>query len=254
MFESRNQSGPVEYGRSSWERTAVVESGWVAQFVSRTYAWMVMGLGVTAAVSAALLSSERLLGFFLSRSPLFLGLLLFQLGLVMSLSAFAQRISPLLLRVGFFTYAALNGIVLTPLSLIYTGESIAQVFLLAAGMFGALALYGSVTRRDLTPVGSFFAMGLLGLIGISVINLFVQSSALSLGLSLAGVLIFAGLTAYDAQRIRALALLYAQQSGSRMEQEEEAARGSLFAALGLYLNFINLFLHLLKLLGNRRRS
>jgi FtsH-binding integral membrane protein len=179
---------------------------------------------------------------------IFYGAMIAEVVLVMALSAAMTRISASTAMLGFLAYSALNGVTLSMIFLIYTMTSIGQVFMISAGMFGGLALYGTVTKKDLTGIGTFVGMGLWGLILVGLVNMFVQSQSLSLGLSAAGVLIFSGLTAYDAQRIRSMAYQYAS-TGARSEDE---SKGAIFGALTLYLNFINLFLSLLRLFGNRR--
>lgn len=237
MFESRVLSGP--------DRQLAV-----SQFINRTYGWMFVGLLVTAAVSFLVASSESAT-MTLARNPgLLYGLMFAELGVVLGLSFASRRISASVATLGFLFYAALNGVTFSLLLHVYTLASISQVFLITAGMFGGMALYGTVTRRDLTAMGSFFAMGLIGFMLVMVVNIFVRSSALDMGLSLAGVLIFTGLAAWDAQKIKAIAHAYADQGlGSEMIQKQ-----AIFGALALYLDFINLFLSLLRLMGNRSRD
>lgn len=220
----------------------------ISRFISNTYGWMAVGLMVTGFVSYWVASSEAAIQMIIENRMLFYGLLITQLAIVMGLSASYQRLSSTAAIAGFLAYSALNGVTFSLIFLIYTASSIGQVFFLSAGMFGGLALFGTVTKRDLSGVGSFVGMGLWGLILVGLFNIFFQSESLSLGLSLAGVIIFSGLTAYDAQRIRSMAYYYA---GTGMSSSDEG-KGAIFGALSLYLNFINLFLSLLRLLGNRR--
>lgn len=236
------------YGRSTMR--APSQQIAISRFVSRTYGWMFLGLMLTSFVSFAVVSSESALQLFLGNPIVFYGTLILEFVLVLGLTAAYTRLSSTAATLGFLAYSALNGITLSSIFMMYTMTSIGQVFLISAGMFGGLSLFGTITKRDLTGMGAFFGMGIWGLILVGVVNLFVRSESLSLGMSAAGVLIFSGLTAYDAQRIRSLAYSYATGGGTYSDSEQ--GKGAVFAALSLYLNFINLFLNLLRLLGNRR--
>ena len=203
---------------------------------------------ITAGVSLTMVSSEMLVRTVLSNSAIMIGAIIVEFALVMALSAAMPRLSSATALLGFFAYAALNGITFSTIFLVYTGQSIGQVFLISAGMFGGLALFGTATKRDLSAMGTFFMMGLFGMILVGLVNLFMQSAALSFGISLIGVIVFSGLTAYDAQRIKSMAYQYSGgQTGSEMEK-----KGAVFGALSLYLNFVNLFLSLLRLFGRRQ--
>lgn len=177
-------------------------------------------------------------------SPLKWVVLFSPLGLVLLMSFGVNKLSVFALQATFWVYAALMGLSLSSIFMIYTGESIARVFFISAAMFGSLSLYGYTTKRDLGPVGKFLFMGLIGIIIASVVNLFVASSMLSFVVSVIGVLVFAGLTAYDTQRIKEQ---YYEGHG-----EETLAKLSLMGALTLYLDFINLFLMMLRLFGSSR--
>lgn len=219
----------------------------VSRFVSRTYGWMFLGLMVTGLVAYMLASSEAAIQTIFQNSWMMMGVIIAQLAVVMGLTFAYQRLSAAAATAGFLLYSALTGVTFAVVFLLYTMSSIGSVFMITAGMFGGLALFGTVTKKDLTGIGAFVGMGLWGLILIGLVNMFVQSNSLSLGLAAASVLIFAGLTAYDAQRIRALAYQYAL-NGDRSEGD----KGAIFGALMLYLNFINLFWSLLRLFGERR--
>lgn len=169
------------------------------------------------------------------------------LGLVMFLSFGLQRMSLVTAQLSYWAYAAIMGLSLSTIFLIYTGQSIASVFFITAGTFGGMSFYGYTTKRDLSGLGSLLMMGLLGVIIASVVNMFLKSSALQFGLSVVGVLVFVGLTAYDTQKLK---LLYA----SLTEKTEGAGKIVILGALTLYLDFINLFLQLLYLFGDRRKS
>ncbi len=183
------------------------------------------------------------LGVTLYGSPLKWIVMLAPLGMVMWLSFRIQSMSAASARTMFMVYAAVMGISLSSIFLVYTGASIARVFFITAASFGALSLFGYTTRKDLSGWGSFLFMGLIGIIIASLVNIFLASSALQFAISVIGVLIFAGLTAYDTQQIKEM--YYDGDSG------EVATKKSVMGALRLYLDFINLFLMLLQLFGNR---
>ncbi len=227
----------------------------VSQFMSRTYGWMFLGLSLTGIISYGMASSDLAFQLMMEHRGVFMGALIVEVVLVMALTAAFPRLSATTATLGFLAYSALNGVTLSLVFLAYTMASVTQVFMITAGMFGGLALFGTVTKKDLTGIGSFVGMGLWGLILVGLVNLFVQSEALSMGMSAAGVLIFSGLTAYHAQTIRSMAYQYTSaESGYGSGLSDEANKGAIFGALTLYLNFINLFLNLLRLFGNRRDS
>jgi FtsH-binding integral membrane protein len=210
-------------------------------YMLRIYNCMAAGVGVTALVGWL---TYQLMGPALLQSPLMWVLILAPLGLVFFLSARINTLSADTARLLFFVYAALVGISLSILLHIYTSSSITRVFFIAAAMFGALSLFGYSTRRDLSGVGSFLFMGLIGIIVASLANIFLRSTGLDWLISIIGVGVFAGLTAYDTQRIKAMY--------DSSDDETATGRKSVIAALSLYLNFINLFMMLLRLLGGRR--
>jgi FtsH-binding integral membrane protein len=171
-------------------------------------------------------------------------LLIGQVGLVLWLSLRIESMNLSTAKSVFWAYAALNGLTFAVILLAYTGESVARVFFITAASFGALSLYGYTTKRDLTAFASFLFIGLIGLFLASIVNIFMNSGPLAFAISAIGVLIFAGLTAYDTQKIR---LMYDTRDGT-----EIAAKKSIMGALTLYLDFINLFIYLLRFLGDRR--
>ncbi len=177
-------------------------------------------------------------------SPLKWAVILSPLALVMVMSFGLNKLSLFALQATFWVYAGLMGLSLSSIFLMYTGESIAKVFFISAGMFGGLSLFGYTTKKDLGPVGKFMFMGLIGILIASVVNIFMASSMMSFVISVIGVVVFAGLTAYDTQKIKEL--YYAGYG------EEQTAKLSLMGALSLYLDFINLFMMLLRLFGNSR--
>jgi FtsH-binding integral membrane protein len=220
---------------------AVALDAGLRHYMLRIYNYMAAGVGVTAVVAWL---TYRLTGPALLHSPLMWVFILAPLALVFFLSARINTLSATAARTLFFVYAALVGVSLSTLLHVYTSYSITRVFFIAAGMFGAISIFGYTTRRDLSGFGTFLFMGLIGIIIASVVNLFLRSTQLDWLISVIGVGVFAGLTAYDTQRIKAMY--------DRADNELSAARKSIIAALSLYLNFINLFLMMLRLAGGRR--
>lgn len=219
-----------------------VESARVAAFLRGVYWWMFGGLAVTALVAVAVASSPAAVST-LARTPLlFFGIIIAELVLVVYLSARVAKLAPSTAGTLFLAYSALNGVTFSLILLAYTQASVANAFFVTAGMFGALAFYGSVTKRDLSGVGRFMFMGLIGLVIAGIVNIFMRSDAMQFVMGVVGVLVFSGLTAYDNQRLRAMALEL---------QGERADTYAVVGALSLYLNFVNLFLSLLRLFGRR---
>jgi len=213
-------------------------------FLRSVYGWMCAGLAITALVAYSIASTPGLVQTLVTNRLLFLGLFVAQIGLVFYLSARVDRIAPGTATLLFIGYAALTGVTLSIIVIAYTGASIATTFVVTAGMFGALALYGTTTTRSLAGAGQFFFMGLIGLILASIVGMFWHSPALQFLISVVGVIVFTGLTAWDAQRLKQMAAaLPAGQVGSY----------AILGALSLYLNFINLFLFMLRFMGGRRQ-
>jgi FtsH-binding integral membrane protein len=215
----------------------------VSAFLSKVYGWMCIGLGITAAVAYLVAGSPALIGALTGNQLVFFGLILVELGLVFFLSARVQSLEPGTAAGLFVAYAALNGVTLAVILLVYTGASIATTFVVTGAMFGALAFYGTTTRRSLAGVGQFFFMGLIGLVLASIVGLFWRNDALQFLITVVGVIVFTGLTAWDAQRLKQMALELPEGQGSAY---------AVVGALSLYLNFVNLFLMLLRLQGGRR--
>ena len=216
----------------------------VTAFLRAVYGWMCAGLVVTGVVAYLVASSPALLHALLANYMLVIGLFIGQLALVFFLSARAHTLAPGTATAVFLGYAGLTGVTLSVLVIAYTGASIATTFLVTAGMFGALAFYGTTTSRSLAGVGQFAFMGLIGLILASIVGFFWHSDALQFLISVVGVIVFTGLTAWDAQRLKQMALDVPRESlGSY----------AIVGALALYLNFLNLFLFLLRFLGDRRQ-
>jgi len=215
----------------------------VSAFLRAVYGWMCVGLGVTAVVAYAITASPAVVQTIASNHLLFLGALAVELGLVFYLSARVQSLAPNAAMLLFLLYSGLNGVTLSVVLLAYTGASIATTFVVTAGMFGALAAFGSTTKRSLAGAGQFFFMGLVGLILASILGLFWHSDALQFLISVVGVIVFTGLTAWDAQRLKHMATEL---------PEGRSGAYAIVGALSLYLNFINLFLILLRFTGGRR--
>ncbi len=211
------------------------------RFMAAVYRWMTFGLALTALVAFSVASSEEALQLILGNRLVFFGLILAELGLVVALSAAATRMSPATAGGLFLLYSALNGATLSVVLLVYTGASVAMAFVSTAGTFAAMSIYATVTRKDLSSWGSFLFMGLIGVVIASVVNLFLHSSMVTFVVSCMSVVVFTGLTAYDTQKLR----VFARAGG---------ATGSMAVngALALYLDFVNIFLALLRLFGSRR--
>ncbi|MEW6422143.1 MAG: Bax inhibitor-1/YccA family protein [Deinococcota bacterium] len=218
--------------------TATRTENLVRTFMARTYSWMAAGLALTAGIAYLTAQNEGLAAQVMS---LRLPLVLAQLALVFVLSLAAQRLSSAVAGLLFIAYAALTGLTFSSLLMAYSPNAVTAAFLTTAGTFGAMSVAGLVIKRDLSALGRFFLFAVLGLLIAMLVNLFVVSSALTLGISIVGVLLFAGLTAYDTQMLRNLAL-----SGLQGEMAERAA---INGALALYLDFINMFLFILRLFG-----
>jgi FtsH-binding integral membrane protein len=229
--------------QSAFEATAVGASERITAFLQKVYGWMFVGLAISAGTAFAVATTEA--GRALIRNPIvFFGSILVELGLVFYLSARVAKMKPDTAAILFIVYSALNGFTLSLVLMAYTPASLATTFLVAAGMFGGMALWGTTTKRSLAGAGQFFFMGLIGIILASLAQLFFRSPALNFVISVVGVIVFTGLAAYDAQRMKAMALAV-----------PEGKAGGSFAvvgALSLYLDFVNLFLFLLRFLGGRR--
>jgi FtsH-binding integral membrane protein len=214
----------------------------VSAFLSAVYGWMGAGLAITA-LTAWFVASTDLALVIATNRLLFWAIVIAQLGIVFALSARVEKLAPSTASLLFIVYSGLTGVTLSFILLVYTGASIASTFVVTAAMFGALALYGTVTHRDLQGARQFLFMGLTGVVVASLVNIFWQNDGLQFVISFIGVIVFTGLTAYDAQRLRNMALaLPSGQTGSY----------AIVGALALYLDFINLFLMLLRFMGNRR--
>ena len=250
---------PYEQNRSAWGTTATraqveVDQG-LRAFMLGVYNNMVLGLAVTGLVALGTFMLATTTGVngrmaltpfgqAIYLSPLKWAVILAPLAFVFFFSFRMEQMTSATARMVFLLFAAVMGLSLSSIFVVFTGQSITQVFFITAAAFGALSLYGYTTKRSLSAMGSFLIMGLFGLIIASLVNLFMQSSALAFAVSVIGVLVFAGLTAWDTQRLKEM-YVYGNMDG------ETAAKASIFGALSLYLNFINMFQMLLSLFGTR---
>ncbi len=239
-------------------QTAVLDVG-LRAYMLRVYNWMASGLLLTGVVAYAIAHTSAINACYpLVQTPngmmhqatgLAFIAMLAPLAFVLALSFGINRMSRTTVQTLFWVFAAAMGASLTSIFLIYSGQSIVLVFFISAATFGAMSLYGYTTRTDLSRFGSFLFMGLIGVIIASVVNIWVGSSALQFAVSVIGVLVFTGLTAWDTQRIKADYVQFAYAEGGDL-----AAKRSVYDALSLYLNFINLFLLLLQIMGNRNSN
>ncbi|MFP4040314.1 MAG: Bax inhibitor-1/YccA family protein [Desulfosudaceae bacterium] len=224
----------------------------VNNFIRSTYNWMAIGLALTGVIAVYVAGViENMVATnpaaFQRIQPLFFVLIIAELGLVFYLSARIQKIEAKTATALFVIYAMLNGVTLSFIFMAYTASSIASTFFVCAAMFGAVSVYGMVTKKDLTGLGQFMFMGLIGIIIATVVNLFVQSSALAMIVSYLGVFVFVGLTAYDTQQLKNMALSQPEGLDAGVVR-----KGAIMGALKLYLDFINMFLFLLHILGVAR--
>ncbi|MGR0480323.1 MAG: Bax inhibitor-1/YccA family protein [Candidatus Electronema sp. V4] len=234
-METKYATGAVAAAKARQEASTV--------FLAKVFNWMAAGLGLTGIVAWLTAST----GLFYTLRPLFLPLVLVELGLVFYLSARIEKIKATTAAALFFGYAFLNGLTLSVIFLAYSGASIASTFVITAAMFFAMSVYGLVTKRDLSGMGAFMFMGLIGIIIASIVNIFLASSVLYWAISMIGVLVFVGLTAYDVQKIKEMG-----EQGIMSQGHEAVQKGAVIGALALYLDFINLFLMLLRFFGGSR--
>lgn len=235
---------------NSYDRTeqydnnpASVDSGYVARYMTKVYGWMFAGLAVTALVALLVANTPALINIFFSSRLAVFGLMLVQIMLVGYLVLRIRKMSAATATAVFIGYSALTGITFSAILVTFSISSIFTVFAITAGTFGIMTVVGYVTKQDLTSFGRIMMMGLVGIILASIVNFFVGSSTLDWIISYVGVAVFVGLIAYDTQKIKAYALL---------DNEEDRKKGAIMGALALYLDFINLFLFLLRLFGDRR--
>lgn len=238
-LDFRNYSSSIE-----GERQASVTPAF-SLLMRKVYMWMTFALVITGFTAYLVASSETLLMTIFSNQIIFWGLVIAEFALVVGLSAAINRLSLTTATLMFVLYSVINGATLSFLLLAFTSSSVVNVFLITAGTFAAMAAFGYFTKTDLTSWGKYLFMALIGLIIASVVNIFTKSSGLEMILNYLGVLIFVGLTAYDSQKIKQM-MLQAMDSG------EQAQKIALIGALSLYLDFINLFIYLLRIFGSKR--
>jgi FtsH-binding integral membrane protein len=219
----------------------------VNDFVRSVYNWMCIGLALTGFIAFYVSGSETVLQFVFGNRMVFFALILVELGLVFSISGMVNRMSAGTATALFVLYSALNGVTLSFIFLVYARASIVSTFFICSATFLGCSIYGWTTKKDLTSWGGFLMMGLIGIIIASLVNMFIRSSAMSMVVSYIGVIVFVGLTAYDTQKLKNMALT--QPAGL---ESAVIRKGAILGALSLYLDFINLFLMLLRIFGGSR--
>ena len=229
------RSGAIVQGRSGLQT-----------YMAQVYGWMTVGLLLTAFIAWFAANTPAVMMFVFSSKITFFGLIIAQLGLVFVLSGMVQRLSAGMATTLFMLYSALTGLTLSSIFLVYTYSSIASTFVVAGGMFGVMSLYGYTTKRDLSGFGNMLFMALIGILLASLVNFWLKSEALMWAVTYIGVIVFVGLTAYDTQKLKNI--------GEQIDVRDASTlrKYSILGALTLYLDFINLFLMLLPIFGNRR--
>lgn len=222
-----------------------VESTLAGAMMRKVYLWMTMALAISGLTAYYAAGSHAFMSALVANRFAFIMLFVIELGLVIGLSAAIDRLSALTATIMFLIYSVVNGATLSVIFLAYEMGSIANMFFITAGTFAAMALFGTVTKRDLSKLGSYLYMALFGLIIAGVVNVFLHSARFDYIVSIVGVLVFTGLTAYDVQKIRSMIF-------TAGEDEELSTKVAIIGALTLYLDFVNLFLYLLRLGGNRK--
>lgn len=235
MNQTQNYTGAVDASFSTAE---------TRKFLLSVYNWMAMGLAITGVIAYGV-SKSSFVEAMATNPILLIVIVLLQLGVVMGLTFAINKIPAGAAIGGFFLYSALTGLTMSLIFLVYTGSSIASTFFVCAGMFGAVSAFGYFTKTDLSKFGSFFFMALIGLILASVVNIFLKSTMMNYIISYAGVLIFVGLTAYDTQKIK-------KMSQSTNIDTDQGKKSAIFGSLMLYLDFINMFMFLLRIFGDRK--
>ncbi|MCE3085478.1 Bax inhibitor-1/YccA family protein [Yersinia enterocolitica] len=233
------------YPRSNGSIVERANSG-IQAYMAQVYGWMTCGLLLTAVVAWYAANTPAVMNFIFSSQITFFGLIIVQLGLVFVISGMVNRLSGSMATSLFMLYSALTGLTLSSILIMYTGASIASTFIICAGMFGAMSVYGYTTKRDLSGMGGMLFMGLIGIVLASIVNIWLKSPALMWAVTYIGVLVFVGLTAYDTQKLKNM--------GAQLDSNDRDnfRKYSIVGALTLYLDFINLFLMLLRIFGNRR--
>ena len=229
------------------DNKAIVTSGAesVSGFLSKVFLWMALGLAVTTAGSFWLLSQPQLFTMIVKNQWIFFALMIAEIGLVIWLSAALMTMSASLATALFLVYSFLNGVTLSPLFIIYTGASVMTTFAVTAGTFFFFSLYGFTTKRDLTTMGGLMVMGLFGVILASIVNMFLKSSGLDWAITFIAIAVFMGLIAWDTQKLKSMHAM-------GFEGPEAERKMTIIGALALYLDFVNLFIQLLRIFGKRR--
>ena len=251
------QNGQQQYGQSAYGNqgyvpytptTADAQTAATAfgVLMRKVYVWMTLALAVTGLVAYGASHSYSMMEILFSNQAVFWVLAIIEIGLVIGLSAAINKLSFMAAAIMFIIYSVINGLTMSVIFLVYTESSIATTFFITAGAFAGLALIGYFTKKDLSVMGKFLMFALIGVIIASVVNIFLKSSGLEFGISIVGVLLFAGLTAYDSQKIKNMFLAYGD------EVNDSTQKLAVLGALTLYLDFINLFLYLLRFLGKAR--
>lgn len=235
-------NNPPQFNNATYGTQAPVYTASVSSVMKQVYLRMTLALVVTAFVSMFCANSTSYMLFIAQNSWAMWGMIILELGLVIGISAGINKLSSTVATLLFFLFAVVNGMMLAPIFIVYTGVSIAKTFFITAGTFAAMSIYGYCTNKDLSRIGSFLFMALIGLIIASIVNIFVHSSGLDWIISIIGVLIFVGLTAWDTQQIKNMA---------QMAPSSTVGRLATIGALSLYLDFINMFLYLLRIFGDR---
>jgi len=243
-MNQRDYEEVPSYGNSMERMEALQRAAALPKLMTKVYTWMTLALVITGLTALVVSRNESLLMLIYGNKWVMVGLIVAQLALVIGVSAAIEKLSMGTATLIFILYSVLTGAVFSSIFIIYTSASIAKVFFITAGTFGVMAFIGTTTKKDLSSVGRIAFMALIGLIIASVVNLFMKSSTFDYILSYIGVVIFVALTAYDTQKIRQMLVEYSGYG-------EVAQKVALLGALTLYLDFINLFIHLLRIFGSR---
>ena len=219
----------------------------VNDYVRSVYNWMGIGLALTGFVAYYVSNSESMIRFVFGNPLVLIVLIIAELGLVFAIAGMVNRMSASTATALFVIYSGLNGVTLSSIFMVYVQSSIVSTFFVCAATFIACSLYGWTTKKDLTSMGGFMMMGLIGIVIASLVNMFIQSSSMSMIISYIGVFVFVGLTAYDTQKIKNMAMTQPANLDGAVVR-----KGAIVGALSLYLDFINLFLMLLSIFGQRR--
>ncbi len=236
-FMNENTYYPNYYGK------AIVTETVTNKMIRNVYLWMCGALAITGLTAYYVATTPNILSWVFGNSWVFIGLIIAELALVIGLSAAINKISSVTATLMFILYSVVNGMTLSSIFVVYELGSIASTFFVTAGTFGVMSVYGSVTKKDLTKIGNLCIMAVIGLILATLVNLLIKSSVLELIVSCVGILVFVGLTAYDAQKIKGML--------QGAEENEMTSKIAVLGALSLYLDFINIFLYLLRLFGRR---